>query len=503
MAGAQGQQRKLVLVVIDSLRSDILRPPSSPTASRPPSRLVERGDLVEDCVSTFPSVTPVAAAEMTTGTRPDLHAISGVNWFHRVERRYVEYGSSFEATRALGLFRTLYDIVYDMNMAHLSPEVTTAFERLGDADPHRLHAVPDLPRTPPPRARARGRAAAGRPRRQLPPRGLGPRRALLRRALRQPQGRCPPTLARPGTRDPYSACVGRSWPARTSTTSSSSRSPTTTTTPTASGHGDGRTRSPAPTAAWGARLRPGRPRPLPRRPRGDRLRRPRPDRSSSTGSSFQALLAGRWEVLPPNAELTADDQLAVGPSGRGRRDLAAPRRRTTSGPPARRRGPRPPRTRHRRRSTCSPGSTPEGEPTNRWARGQRQPHRASLPARRAGPRPRAARLELDGDPAALSARDRRRPLRQRRLPGCARPPLGGAGEPERRRHPRQPRARLGVRRLGRRRPHPRRQPRLAARRPTRSGRCSPSAWTASEPERLQWAISDVSDLIDGHFGIDD
>ena len=43
-----------------------------------------------------------------------------MNWYHRAEGRYVEYGTSFEATRAFGLFRTLYDIVYNMNMAHLS-----------------------------------------------------------------------------------------------------------------------------------------------------------------------------------------------------------------------------------------------------------------------------------------------------------------------------------------------------------------------------------------------
>ncbi len=95
--------------------------------------LLDRGELVADCVSTFPSVTPVASSEMVTGLRPDGHGISAVNWFSRIEQRYVEYGSSFEATRALGLIRTLYDIVYDMNMAHLSAEAETVFERLGDA----------------------------------------------------------------------------------------------------------------------------------------------------------------------------------------------------------------------------------------------------------------------------------------------------------------------------------------------------------------------------------
>jgi hypothetical protein len=70
---------------------------------------------------------------MVTGVGSDRHWISGMNWYHRLERRYVEYGSSLDATRAFGVFRALYDLVYNMNLAHLSPEVETIFESLEDA----------------------------------------------------------------------------------------------------------------------------------------------------------------------------------------------------------------------------------------------------------------------------------------------------------------------------------------------------------------------------------
>jgi hypothetical protein len=70
---------------------------------------------------------------MVTGVAADRHWISGMNWYHRLERRYVEYGSSLEATRTVGVFRALYDLVYNMNLAHLSPEVETIFEQLDDA----------------------------------------------------------------------------------------------------------------------------------------------------------------------------------------------------------------------------------------------------------------------------------------------------------------------------------------------------------------------------------
>jgi hypothetical protein len=56
-----------------------------------------------------------------------------MNWYHRGEERYVEYGSSFPATRAFGVVRSLYDTVYNMNMAHLSRAHKTVFEHLDDA----------------------------------------------------------------------------------------------------------------------------------------------------------------------------------------------------------------------------------------------------------------------------------------------------------------------------------------------------------------------------------
>jgi hypothetical protein len=125
--------KKLVLTYVDSLRTDMLERAIEQRRAPAFASLLERGVLVPDCVSSFPSVTPVACSELVTGVAADRHWISGMNWYHRLERRYVEYGSSLEATRAFGVFRALYDLVYNMNLAHLSPEVETLFERLDDA----------------------------------------------------------------------------------------------------------------------------------------------------------------------------------------------------------------------------------------------------------------------------------------------------------------------------------------------------------------------------------
>src|SRR3954454_14426036 len=125
--------KKLVLAYVDSLRTDMLERAVAEGRAPTFGALIERGVLVGDCVSSFPSVTPVACSEMVTGVGAERHWISGMNWYHRLERRYVEYGSSLEPTRAFGVFRALYDLVYNMNLGHLSPEVETLFESLEDA----------------------------------------------------------------------------------------------------------------------------------------------------------------------------------------------------------------------------------------------------------------------------------------------------------------------------------------------------------------------------------
>jgi hypothetical protein len=201
--------RKLCLIVVDSLRTDMLLRAAADDLAPNFATLMDRGTLIGDCVSSFPSVTPVACSEIATGAGPERHHISGMNWYHRAERRYVEYGSSWEATRAFGLFRTLYDTVYNMNMAHLSHEVETIFERLGDAGV-RTACTPFL-------------IYRGRRRHELGLEGLmrkvavaadfrhavwGPDELFYGELYASRKVPCKPTL-RPGTRDVYSACVGR------------------------------------------------------------------------------------------------------------------------------------------------------------------------------------------------------------------------------------------------------------------------------------------------------
>jgi predicted AlkP superfamily pyrophosphatase or phosphodiesterase len=132
--GARQTRKKLVLVVIDALKPEMLERAVATGRAPALARIMREGVYVNDCVAAFPSVTPVCAASITTGAGPDRHLIPSMNWFHREEARYVEYGSSFSASRQFGVLRSLTDTVYRMNAEHLSSEVETVFESLDDAD---------------------------------------------------------------------------------------------------------------------------------------------------------------------------------------------------------------------------------------------------------------------------------------------------------------------------------------------------------------------------------
>ena len=64
---------KLVLAVVDALKPEMLERAIEHGRAPALARVMERGTYVRDCVSAFPSVTPVAAASIATGLGPADH----------------------------------------------------------------------------------------------------------------------------------------------------------------------------------------------------------------------------------------------------------------------------------------------------------------------------------------------------------------------------------------------------------------------------------------------
>jgi Type I phosphodiesterase / nucleotide pyrophosphatase len=150
----------------------------------------------------------VCAASIATGTAPDRHLIPSMNWYHRDEGRYVEYGTSFRASQAFGFKRSLTDTIYNMNAEHLSRETETVFERLDDAGVrtagttylmyrgrHRHELASDTALT---------RIASTLFRDSV----LGPREFFYADLFASRRTGCRSQFGMPGIRDQHSGCVG-------------------------------------------------------------------------------------------------------------------------------------------------------------------------------------------------------------------------------------------------------------------------------------------------------
>jgi hypothetical protein len=203
----RGGAKKVVLAVIDSLKPEMLDRAIAEGRAPALKALVERGVYINDCVSAYPSVTPVASATIATGTTPDAHHIPAMNWYLRGEHRYVEYGSSFPATRAFGVVRSLFDTVYNMNLAHLSRTTPTVFEQLDDAGVRTACTTYLIYRGRHRHVPADGSVLSRVGKAMQFRHAVWGPTELFYADLSRPTG-CTSTLGLPGQRDQHSGCVG-------------------------------------------------------------------------------------------------------------------------------------------------------------------------------------------------------------------------------------------------------------------------------------------------------
>jgi predicted AlkP superfamily pyrophosphatase or phosphodiesterase len=204
-----GHPKKLVMVVVDALKPSRLERAISAGRAPAMAMIQERGVYVGDCVAAFPSVTPVCAATITTGVGPDQHLIPSMNWYHREEQRYVEYGSSFSASRQFGVVRSLTDTVYRMNDEHLSKEIETVFESLDDADLRTAGTTYLIYRGRHPHEVANESALARLVTSTLFRRTIyGPQELFYADLYASRRTGCRGQLGLPGARDQHTGCVG-------------------------------------------------------------------------------------------------------------------------------------------------------------------------------------------------------------------------------------------------------------------------------------------------------
>jgi hypothetical protein len=124
--------RKVVLAIVDGLTPSMLEGSLGGSSTPWLTRLAEHGSY-RRAVSVFPSLTPVCLSSIATGAYPDVHEIPHLVWYHRGERRLVEYGSSFGAMRAAGARQAIRDTIVNMNASHLGRGAVTVYEAAEDA----------------------------------------------------------------------------------------------------------------------------------------------------------------------------------------------------------------------------------------------------------------------------------------------------------------------------------------------------------------------------------
>jgi hypothetical protein len=121
--------KKLVLIVVDGMTPAAFERAVESGRAPALALLAEQG-AYRRATSVFPSLTPVCLSSIATGAGPDVHHIPHLVWWHRQERRIVEYGSSFAALRAAGMAQSITDTIYNMNAEHLARDAVTVYEAL-------------------------------------------------------------------------------------------------------------------------------------------------------------------------------------------------------------------------------------------------------------------------------------------------------------------------------------------------------------------------------------
>jgi hypothetical protein len=124
--------KKLILALVDGLTPAMLEAAVG-TPEAPALTLLAENSRYTQAVSVFPSLTPVCVSSIVTGADPDVHHIPHLVWYHREERRLVEYGSSFGAIRRAGTRQSILDAIFNLTGEHLAGDAPTVFESLEDA----------------------------------------------------------------------------------------------------------------------------------------------------------------------------------------------------------------------------------------------------------------------------------------------------------------------------------------------------------------------------------
>jgi hypothetical protein len=126
------QPRRVVYTVIDGVNRDAFEQAIDGGSAPALDFLRRNGSYNRQMVAAFPTITPAATASLITGEPPARHMIPGMCWYDRDAQRFVNYGQSLRAAVVQGVGEMVRDVIENLNVKHLSPDVKTLHESLHD-----------------------------------------------------------------------------------------------------------------------------------------------------------------------------------------------------------------------------------------------------------------------------------------------------------------------------------------------------------------------------------
>lgn len=122
--------KKVILFLVDSLHPVVLKRTLSEGKAPAFSFLAKHGIYIDNLVSTFPTMTPVATSSIITGSMPDIHRVPGFIWYNEEIRKIVDYGATVHGVLKMGTERVFRNILIRLNEEHLNPNLPTLYEEL-------------------------------------------------------------------------------------------------------------------------------------------------------------------------------------------------------------------------------------------------------------------------------------------------------------------------------------------------------------------------------------
>ncbi|MDW7672921.1 MAG: alkaline phosphatase family protein [Bacillota bacterium] len=122
--------KRFINIVIDSLNPVVLVDCINKNKTPALKFLADNGRFSLKCISCFPTMTPVAAASIATGSSVDQHGVAGFIWYNQREQRKINYGATKRAVAQIGVLQVVNDLLFSMNNSHLNVDTPTIFELL-------------------------------------------------------------------------------------------------------------------------------------------------------------------------------------------------------------------------------------------------------------------------------------------------------------------------------------------------------------------------------------